>query len=387
MCNRIHYHWLFLILYFQSVSSLFFGHLFSPDPNLAASCRGECMLCTSCWLSGGQITSYCGGFIQICCESPPPAAEARKIDLFSEPLTNELGEYVDIEYGQVLNDPECGKQVISRRRVVGGQDAGFGRFPWQALIRIGKSRCGGALVNKRHVVTAGHCVYNTSPYMIRLFLGEYALYRVTEPLPREEFSVTSIHRHPYYRFSPQADRYDVAVLRLDRDVEYKPHIRPICLPDKDAELQEGMIAHVAGWGAMWPDSKKRPTMLQSVDVKVVENKMCERWHKGNHIKVHLHDDMMCAGHEFGGKDACQGDSGGPLMTQDLVPKNNISQGGQVWTLIGIVSAGYSCAKPGQPGIYHRVTKTSDWISFASRLSSTNGRFAENFDENDDLFLF
>ncbi len=25
--------------------------------------------------------------------------------------------------------------------------------------------------------------------------------------------------------------------------------------------------------------------------------------------------MMCAGHEFGGRDACQGDSGGPLMVQ------------------------------------------------------------------------
>jgi secreted trypsin-like serine protease len=33
-----------------------------------------------------------------------------------------------------------------------------------------------------------------------------------------------------------------------------------------------------------------------------------------------------------------------------------------WTLIGIVSAGYSCAKRGQPGIYHRVAHTSDWIS-------------------------
>ena len=48
----------------------------------------------------------------------------------------------------------------------------------------------------------------------------------------------------------------------------------------------------------------------------------------------------------------QGDSGGPLMTE---------MEGR-WTLIGIVSAGYSCAKRGQPGIYHRVAHTSDWIS-------------------------
>jgi secreted trypsin-like serine protease len=48
----------------------------------------------------------------------------------------------------------------------------------------------------------------------------------------------------------------------------------------------------------------------------------------------------------------QGDSGGPLMLQ---------QSGR-WELVGIVSAGYSCAQNGQPGIYHRVSYTTDWIS-------------------------
>jgi secreted trypsin-like serine protease len=48
--------------------------------------------------------------------------------------------------------------------------------------------------------------------------------------------------------------------------------------------------------------------------------------------------MICAGHEMGGKDACQGDSGGPLMSKH--PDDGR------WTLIGIVSAGFSCAKPG-----------------------------------------
>lgn len=49
----------------------------------------------------------------------------------------------------------------------------------------------------------------------------------------------------------------------------------------------------------------------------------------------------------------QGDSGGPLMLEKT---------GR-WYLIGIVSAGYSCAQRGQPGIYHRVALTVDWISY------------------------
>ena len=74
--------------------------------------------------------------------------------------------------------------------------------------------------------------------------------------------------------------------------------------------------------------------------------------------------MLCAGHEHGGKDACQGDSGGPLMTKLNYTTNNVSTvTDKRWTLVGLVSAGYSCAKPGQPGIYHRISKSSDWISY------------------------
>ena len=75
--------------------------------------------------------------------------------------------------------------------------------------------------------------------------------------------------------------------------------------------------------------------------------------------------MLSAGYENGGKDACQGDSGGPLMKRmNHTSENNENVvSGKRWTLIGLVSAGYSCAKPGQPGIYHRLTKSADWITY------------------------
>lgn len=87
---------------------------------------------------------------------------------------------------------------------------------------------------------------------------------------------------------------------------------------------------------------------------VIDNRVCERWHRAKGIGVTIYDEMMCAGYKNGGRDSCQGDSGGPLMFQK----------GSRWFLIGIVSAGYSCAQPGQPGIYHRVAHTVDWINRA-----------------------
>lgn len=43
----------------------------------------------------------------------------------------------------ILNFVGCGISLAkqtAQRRIVGGDDAGFGSFPWQAYIRIGSSR-------------------------------------------------------------------------------------------------------------------------------------------------------------------------------------------------------------------------------------------------------
>ncbi|XP_065339805.1 serine proteinase stubble-like isoform X6 [Cloeon dipterum] len=258
------------------------------------------------------------------------------------------------ECGISLGEGNLGAQ----RRIVGGDEAGFGSFPWQAYIRIGSSRCGGSLVNRYHVVTAGHCVARATSRQVQVTLGDYVINSQVEPLPAFTYGVREIKVHPYFKFTPQADRFDVAVLRLDRAVHYMPHIGPICLPEKNEDFL-GQFGWAAGWGALQAGSRLRPKTLQAVDVPVIDNRLCERWHKANGINVVIYDEMMCAGYRGGGKDSCQGDSGGPLMME----KSNR------WYLIGIVSAGYSCAQRGQPGIYHRVAHTVDWISHVINKSS------------------
>ena len=41
-----------------------------------------------------------------------------------------------------MNDPVCGRPPNANRRVLDGEPAGFGSFPWQALIRVGKGNTG-----------------------------------------------------------------------------------------------------------------------------------------------------------------------------------------------------------------------------------------------------
>ncbi|XP_045529103.1 serine protease 33-like isoform X1 [Pieris brassicae] len=262
--------------------------------------------------------------------------------------------------GDAFSERGCGvatSKQTAQRRIVGGDDAGFGTFPWQAYIRIGSSRCGGSLISRRHVVTAGHCVARAQPRHVRVTLGDYVINSAAEPLPAYTFGVRTIKVHPLFKFTPQADRFDVAVLALDRNVHYMPHIAPICLPERGSDFL-GQYGWAAGWGALSPGSRLRPRTLQAVDVPVLDNRVCERWHRANGINVVIYPEMLCAGYRGGGKDSCQGDSGGPLM---------LERAGR-WYLIGVVSAGYSCASRGQPGIYHRVAHTVDWISHATTLA-------------------
>jgi len=339
---------------FLGISDKIDSSLSETSCDSASSGAGSCVFDLSCRLSYGQkVAGDCGVFYQVCCVLPSKLSQYNR--------QQRLLQYsVSVEKQQLPEDLDgggkCGRQLTAAKRVVGGSDAGFGRYPWMALVRGGLARCGGALVSPRWVVTAGHCVRGhdsifSSGYTVSL--GEYTLLQSSEPLPRQKFSVSRVVRHPLYLKTAQADRFDIALLELDREATLMPHIQPICLPTERSKAGEKSM--VSGWGATHPDKVARPETLQHAEVVSVDSKECERWHWAAGINVQVHKEMMCAGHREGGRDACQGDSGGPLVTRDLTTG--------LWSLVGVVSAGYSCAKPGQPGIYHRVSESLGWINF------------------------
>lgn len=56
-------------------------------------------------------------------------------------------------------------------------------------------------------------------------------------------------------------------------------------------------------------------MLQHVAVPVIENHVCESWHRRKGIDIRIYDEMMCAGYELGQRDACQVNNDDFLSTQ------------------------------------------------------------------------
>ena len=108
------------------------------------------------------------------------------------------------------------------------------------------------------------------------------------------------------------------MLTLSRPVTYAPHIAPICLPEAGRDPEPGTTAYVAGWGALIPDDGtgpliqflvpeiKRPSVLQVVNVPVLENERCEAWHHNQGIKVKFNQEIYKNCNSFGknGKKFC-----------------------------------------------------------------------------------
>ena len=63
-------------------------------------------------------------------------------------------------------------------RVVNGEDAKKGQWPWQAQMKInGRHHCGGTLIHPQYVLTASHCIEDVKDKStVRIVLGQHNLY-------------------------------------------------------------------------------------------------------------------------------------------------------------------------------------------------------------------
>ncbi|KAJ6637212.1 Phenoloxidase-activating factor 3 [Pseudolycoriella hygida] len=275
---------------------------------------------------------------------------------------------------RLVNTEYCGISINTR--IIGGEDAGPGQFPWMARLAYRNKtsglvsyRCAGTVISDKYVVTASHCVTNLIDELelVLVRLGELdskssnicSTSGNTLCSESQDFEIENIVHHPNYDIPKYSN--DIALIRLNRQSNAS-FISPLCLPmgnyaETDLDLV-GRNGIVAGWGAISAGSTTPSPILQWLRIPFVNTSVCAasyaQFSANSRTPIIVGAGQVCV-QGRANADACQGDSGGPLMSET-------TQGTDRYALLGIVSFGpRTCGVSNFPGVYTRVSSYIDWI--------------------------
>lgn len=127
--------------------------------------------------------------------------------------------------------------------------------------------CGGFLVDPDHVVTAAHCIFDGESKLRKIdatevYLGVHDLGGLGDAHKVRKFYYPTNYK--------QYDLYnDIAVLELQKPVNFSSRLFPVCLPSSDEEPYG--ILNVAGFGRLGPNSSPSRTLMH-VQVEYIPSK-------------------------------------------------------------------------------------------------------------------
>ncbi|RWS31894.1 Serine proteinase stubble-like protein, partial [Leptotrombidium deliense] len=241
--------------------------------------------------------------LQVCCKTKNEETD-----------TDELRERASDHESK---ETRCGQRNscgIDRRLVkpqlVG--EADFGEWPWQTIVLTyidedeGKYlfHCGGAFIGEKWILTVAHCLNKLTKEEIsnlHVRLGEWDVEddeNNKEFLKHINLKVKRVHKHA--KFNSRNLHNDIALLELNDEVEYKPHISSVCVPSEDI-LSDPKLWRAncvaTGWGKLPDKLSTHSRILKELSLPLIESDKCQNLLRETRLGHHfiLNPGFICAG--------------------------------------------------------------------------------------------
>ncbi|KAG6966939.1 hypothetical protein JG688_00006539 [Phytophthora aleatoria] len=176
----------------------------------------------------------------------------------------------------------------------------------------------------------------------------------------EQIKVVAILSHP--NISENAEySYDYVVLQLEKPSSFKPI--PLAAADGSDIKYGETVTHLGWYTTTGEGPRTRTHELQRADVQLMSNEECS--------KVTSVDDTRVCSRPIGNQNSCIGGYGGPLIVER--PEGDV--------LVGMISWGDDCRKPGYPSYYSRIPTMESAPPPAPPLSpetTTIGKYIARF---------
>ena len=204
----------------------------------------------------------------------------------------------------------------------------------------GFKHCGGSIISRYFVLTAGHCIQSRLNYPV----NSYSVLSGTNnwQIGGKIHKIAVMILHGGYTVINQISHNDIGLVRVQEPFEFGETTMPIQLFNQDEEFYSMNYQDwgvVSGWGKY--ENYDYLPYLRAVTIPILQKMFC--WQHLQRIKIQ--ERKICAGTK--GRDACSGDSGAPLVIRNRQ--------------IGIVSNGAKYPYCGKIGFYTNVAMFRNWI--------------------------